>query len=396
MRGTSSYMNKASVSFGNSSVGDSQTNNRFIYRFSAWARRKVVFLGFVVLPTLFAAAYFALIASPQYQSEAEFVVRGQASQAPSALAGLLGGGSSSGTEDTYAVQEYVTSRDAARLLMRTQNLEKVFNTPKADVLARFPNFYSGKTFEHFYLYYQRHITAELDTITGLSTLKVRTFSADDSQRIAQALIDSGERLINEMNTRQRENTISASRKEREIAIEDLRKVNGQIDAYRDQTAMLDPERQSKPLLTDIAGLETMKMATRVQLQQIDKATPQSPLIPVLKHRIIAFDQEIARLSSLVTGGQNSFVPKISGYEDLLFQRQLLEREVNAADTALDAARIQADRQQLYLEEVTKPNKPDYAEYPMACADIAIVFFSMLGLYLIGALLVAGAREHKSI
>ena len=389
-------MNRVSVGFENDRMtGENRSPGR-MHQTMSWIRRRSVFLGVVILPTVLASGYYGLVASPPYQSEAEFVVRGQPSQSPGVLAGLLSGGSSGGTEDTYVVQEYVTSRDAAQLLLRTQDLARVFDRPGTDALARYPNFYSGLTFGHFYSYYQRHVKAELDTTTGLSTLRVRTFRADDSQRIAKALIAAAEQLVNEMNERQRENTISASRKERDLAIERLRGVNSQIDSYRNDIAMLDPQRQSQPLLTDIAGLETMKMATRVQLEQLQHSTPDSPLIPVLKRRMAAFDQEITHSSSRVTGGKDTFVPKISGYEDLVFQRQLLEREVSAADAALDAARIQADRQQLYLEEVTKPNRPDYAAYPRTFANIAIVFATMLALYLMGALLVAGAREHKSV
>ena len=388
-------MNRVFLGFENNSTTGEQRSPDRMHRVAAWIRQHAIFLGVVILPTVLASGYYGLIASPQYQSEAEFVVRGQPSPSPGALAGLLSAGSSGGTEDTYVVQEYVTSRDAAQLMLRTQDLAGAFNRPGTDALARYPNFYSGRTFEHFYSYYQRHVKAELDSTTGLSTLRVRTFLADDSQRIANALISAAEQLVNEMNARQRENTISASRKERDLAIKRLEDVNSQIDIYRNETAMLDPQRQSQPLLTDIAGLETMTMATRVQLEQLEHSTPDSPLIPVLKQRITAFDQEIAHSSSRVTGGQNSFVPKISGYEDLLFQRQLLEREVSAADAALDAAMIQADKQQLYLEEVTKPNRPDYAAYPRRFVNIAIVFTTMLALYLMGALLLAGAREHKS-
>jgi len=368
-----------------------------IRQVSAWGKHRVVFLLTVVLPTLLAIIYYGLIASPQYVSQADFVVRGQTSQTPGLLAGILSsGGATGGSEDTYAVQDYVMSRDAAQLLLKTQDLAHVFNVPEADALARFPNFYSGRTFEHFYSYYKKHVKAELDTTTGLSTLSVRTFSAATSQRIARALLTAAEQLINEMNARQRENIIAASLRERDTAISHLQGLNTRIDAYRNQTGLLDPQRQSQPLLTDLAGLDTARMTTRVQLEQLRRSTPSSPLIEVLTRRLNALDQEIANSATKVTGDGKSFVPKISGYEDLVFQRQLLEREVSAADAALDTARIQADRQQLYLEEISRPDLPDYPAYPRSVADIAIVFVTMLGMYLIGALLVAGAREHKSM
>lgn len=107
---------------------------------------------------------------------------------------------------------------------------------------------------------------------------------------------AAEQLVNEMNARQRQNMISASLRERETAIARLKAVNTKIDSYRNQTVMIDPQRQSQPLLKDIAGLETMRMTTRVQLEQLRKSTPGSPLIPVLTRRISALDSEISQSS----------------------------------------------------------------------------------------------------
>ncbi|WP_148301024.1 hypothetical protein [Asaia platycodi] len=144
--------------------------SRFVDRALAYLGRNKGFYGFVVAPTLASALYFVFFASPQYVSEAQFIVQGQHNQSGTMLAGLLeasGGGSAS--EDTYAVQDYVTSRDAAQLLIKTEGLAAAYNNPSADILARFPNFYTGRTFEHFYSYYRRHVIAELDTTTGVST-----------------------------------------------------------------------------------------------------------------------------------------------------------------------------------------------------------------------------------
>jgi len=366
-------------------------------RIMATVRRKPGFFGFVVLPTLLAAVYYAVFASPQYVSEAQFVVQGQRNQSNLMLAGLLeAGGGASASEDTYAVQDYVTSRDAAELLLRTQHLKDAFDTPAADGLARFPNFYSGHTFEHFYAYYRRHVIAELDTTTGVSTLQVRTFDAQDSQRIARALVVAAENLINEMNNRQRANTVAASTRELHEALAKLSDVNKQIDVYRNDIAMLNPNLQSQPVLRDIAGLQTTVTTTRVELAQLQRSTPNSPLIEVYKRRLAALDTEIAHAETGITGSDTSFVPKISGYESLVFQRTLLEKEVGAADAGVASAKLQADRQLLYLNEITQPNLPDYAAYPKAIANTAVVFATMMGLYLMAMLLISGAREHKLV
>ncbi|WP_122050038.1 capsule biosynthesis protein [Asaia bogorensis] len=364
-------------------------------RVSSFAKRNAGFCAFVVLPTVVSAVYFSVFASPQYVSEAQFIVQGQHNQSNLMLAGLLeAGAGGSASEDTYAVQDYVTSRDAAELLLRTENLGAAYQKSAADALARFPNFYSGHTFEHFYAYYRRHVVAELDTTTGVSTLQVRTFSAEDSQRIARALVTAAENLVNRMNDRQRKNTIAASEKELNESIQKLSAVNKKIDLYRDKIAMLNPSLQSQPVLKDIAALQTIVTTTRVELAQLQHSTPDSPLIEVYKRRILAINAEISHAETKITGSDASFVPKISEYESLVFQRALYEKEVSTADAGVATAKLQADRQLSYLNEITQPNLPDYAAYPRVVSNVAVVFATMLGLYLMAMLLISGAREHK--
>ena len=354
------------------------------------------FLLLVMLPTLLAACYFFGIASPQYVSEAQFVVRGQNNQSPGMLSSLLqtAGGGGSATEDTYVVQNYMMSRDAAKYLIRTEDLRAVFNRPGADLLARFPNPFHGTTFEHFFRHYQKQVDAELDTTTGISTLTVRTFRPDDSQRLAAALLGAAEQLVNRMNERQRANLISSSEHEVADAERALRDVAARIGAYRNREALLDPMKQSAPILKDINDLQTMLSTTQVQIAQLRASAPNSPLLPVYERRVQALQAQIALTGTTVTGSDQSLVPKITAFDDLTIQRELLEKQLETSTAALETAKVQADRQQLFLDEVVQPNEPDYAAYPRSLVSTLVVFVSVLGLYLMGRLLVAGAREHR--
>ncbi len=354
------------------------------------------FLLVVMLPTLLAAIYFFAVASPQYVSEAQFVVRGQNNQSPGMLSSLLqtAGGGGSATEDTYVVQNYMMSRDAAKYLIRTQDLRAVFDRPGADLLARFPNPFHGRTFEHFFRHYQSQVAAELDSTTGISTLTVRTFRPDDSQRVAGALLGAAEQLVNRMNERQRENMISSSEHEVADAERALRDVSARIGAYRNREALLDPMKQSAPILKDIDDLQTMLSTTQVQIAQLRASAPNSPLLPVYERRVQALRAQIALTGTTVTGSDQSLVPKITAYDDLTIQRELLEKQLETSTAALETAKVQADRQQLFLDPVVQPNEPDYAAYPRGIVSTLVVFVSVLGLYLMGRLLIAGAREHR--
>ena len=357
--------------------------------------RLITFSFIVVLPTVLTGIYYVAFAADQYVSEAKFVVRGPASQSPGALSSLLqASGMSRAADDTYAVQDYITSRDSLNEMINTQGLRAVFNQPEADPLSRFPLIESRSTFEHFYDYYKSHVDVFLDTTTGVSTLTVKTFRADDSQRIAGALLTSAENLINRMNERERENAMRDARKEVGLAEHRVQEVGVQIADFRNHEALLDPNKQSVPMLQNINDLQTMLSRANLQLTQLTTSSPHSPLILDYQHRVAALQAQIDDAKTKVTGTDRSLVPKITEYDMLSLQREFADKQLASAIASLEAARMQSERQQLYLDTIVRPNKADYAAYPKKLASIAIVFATFLGIYLMASLLITGAREHK--
>src|SRR5579864_7774579 len=96
-----------------------QPRPRYRPRAAAFFRSlNIWFWAIVGLPTLLAGVYFFAIASDLYMSEAKFVVRGPNKGPTSALTAMLSSGAAPVSEDTYAVHEYLSSRDAVRRLDR--------------------------------------------------------------------------------------------------------------------------------------------------------------------------------------------------------------------------------------------------------------------------------------
>jgi capsular polysaccharide transport system permease protein len=349
-----------------------------------------------VAPTVATSVYYIAFAADQYVSEAKFVVRGPAAQASGGLSSLLQtAGMSRAPEDTYAVQDFIVSRDALTELIKTQGLRQVFARPESDVLSRFPFYLGGETFEHFYKYYQNHIDVTLDSTTGVSTLTVRTFRPDDSQHIATALLTSAENLINRMNARERENALRAAREEVALAEGRVEGVGIEIAEFRNKESLLDPNKQSVPMLQGINDLQTMLSRTNLQLSQLVLSSPSSPLIADYKRRASALEAQIADAKAKVTGTDASLVPKITAYDRLSLQREFADKQLASSITSLEQARIQAERQQLYLDLIVNPNLADYPAYPKKFATIAVVFATLAGVYFMLALLIAGMREHKA-
>ena len=66
-----------------------------------------------------------------------------------------------------------------------------------------------------------------------------------------------------------------------------------------------------------------------------------------------------------------------------------------AAASLEKAREQAIQQQLYLQRVVNPNMPVKALYPERGRILGTVLVSLLLIYSIGWLIVAGVREHAA-
>ncbi len=359
--------------------------------------RMLPFLLVVVVPTVLSGVYLFAFAADQYVSEARFVVRGPATQSPGMMSSLLqSAGVSRAQDDTYAVQDFIGSRDALAELAAHQDIRDVFDRPEADPLSRFSTPWHGDTFEHLFKYYQKHVDVTLDTTTGVSALTVKTFRPDDSQRIATALLAGAEGLVNRMNERQRDNSMRDARKEVALAEQRLQDVAGQIASFRNRESTLDPNKQSIPMLAGITDLQTMLTKVNLQIAQLTVASPRSPLISEYQRRATALQQQIDEAKAKITGTDKSLVPKMREFDMLSLQRELADRQLVSATTSLETARMQAERQQLYLDLIVQPNLSDYAAYPKRFADLAIVFASLTGIYLLLALMISSAREHKFV
>ena len=116
----------------------------------------------------------------------------------------------------------------------------------------------------------------------------------------------------------------------------------------------------------------------------------------MQQQLEGLDKTIATARDRIAGGSDSLVQPITEFEALTLQREFAERGLASAVSFLDTARLSAQRQQLYLDEVVHPNEADYAKYPRRFADLGIVFATLFGLYTIFKLIAAGAREHRTM
>ena len=174
-----------------------------------WKRVPLGFLLVVVLPTVIAAIYYLMIASPRYVSEARFIVRAPSQQQPTGLGvALQGVGIATTQTDAFAVHEYITSRDGLSELSERFDLAAVLGPRGADMFSRFPLPWEQRSEEGLYRALQRFVTVGYDATTGISTLRVEAFRGQDAKALNEALLAGGEGLINRLNQRAATDAVS--------------------------------------------------------------------------------------------------------------------------------------------------------------------------------------------
>lgn len=363
---------------------------RFLGSLNIW------FWTIVGLPTLIAGVYFFAIASDLYLAEAKFVVRGPHEQGAGvgSIGSMFGGGSLQAGGDVAEVRDFILSRDAVRELEEQDHLRAVLSRPEADLLTRFPGFqFWRRDFEALYKTYQRFVTVDIDDNSGVATLQVKAYRPEDAQRVTQALMKDSEALVNALNARAREDMLSTFQNAVQVAEQHIAQVQEQLTTYRIKEQMLDPKSASSAPLGLVGGMEKELASARAQLSDMMRNAPRSPGIPLLQTRISSLQQLIGDERSKITGDSNSVATKSAEYERLDVQRELDEKALASAFASLEAARLQVQQHQLYLEEIAQPNLPDYPLFPKRFTSFAMVVASCFIAYGIVWLLLAGVREH---
>jgi capsular polysaccharide transport system permease protein len=355
------------------------------------------FWAIVGLPTLIAGVYFFAIASDLYLAEVKFVVRGPAKSPVSAIGAMLSSaGASAVSEDTFVVHEYLMSRDAVRRLEQEQDLRSLFGRPEGDLITRFPGiWFWRKDFEALYNAYGRFISVEVDSASGVSALQVKAYRPEDAQRVARGLLTFSEQLVNTLNERARRDALAIFQREVDTTEQRIATIQSQLTAYRVKQKMLDPKSASVGPIELLAQMNGQLANSKGQLAEIIKNSPNSPHIPLVRTRIASLEKLIAEERGKITGDDNSVVTALSEYERLDVQRLLAEKTLASAFISLEAARLEAQRQQLYLETIVQPNLADYPLYPKRLASFSTIVVSCLLVYGIAWLLVSGVREHAA-
>jgi len=364
----------------------------------AWLRRRP-FLFLVVLPTLIVASYLFLIASNQYRSEAQFIVRGL--EAPSehvnGVGQLLGvsGALSPGQQEAQSIREYLRSHDAIQALRaRRVDLVTIYRRDGVDILSRLWS--PTPRAETLLDYYRDHVDILYDPDDNITRLSVRAFRPEDARQVAQTLLLLGEDRVNAFNDRLFDASLRAAAADVTTAERELAQVQAQLGGFRERNRDIDPAANGqggqRQLTEQQAALDRQYALLADMRRQL---SPSSPQVRAMQGRVSALESALAAARNRLTGEPQAVSGRLGEFEDLRYQQDFAAKRYETARARLEEARARATKERLFIIPVVNPNLPEKPALPTPFRTTLMIFIGLCVAYGIGWMLLAGVREHQA-
>ncbi len=361
----------------------------------------ISFLCFVATPTLFCFLYLTLFASPQYESEARFVVRTAETNVPNIGDQLSGFGAltaltgiKSTVQDAFIVTDYIRSRTLIDDIGGKTELHKIFARPGVDYISKLR---PSKSLEDALYYWRRQVTASIDTQSNVITLKVLAFAPEDAKALAETIIQKSEQLVNEISARNRSDSYARAEGEVQRALQRLSTLRAALLSFRTKSSTIDPMLNATSLGEVLTQLTREKIALEANRTSLEEMLNKSaPSVRFLTTQIESINQQIDDIQSRLTGrvkGLQTSAAQLADYEDLKLQSMFAEKLLELAQSGLDRARVEVERQQLYMMTIVRPTTAEEARFPRPFTGTLIFFTLCIVIWSMIALVLASIFDH---
>lgn len=342
----------------------------------------------VALPILCGGLYFGLIASDRYVSQSEFIVRSAdgsgatrlasmvSAQAGAAASAGIGGGDS----NAQIVVSFIESHDGMKTVDDSRNLRSLFSRSNADFLSAYPSPFRADSAYQLEQYFSQMIAVDYDPATGVIKLTTEAFRPEDAKAIGESLLVGAEAFVNRMDTRARQDAIRTASDQVVAAYKEVIQARAKLTNFREREKLIDPITMSEGIIKTVSDLASQSAAIKVQLSDLAKNAPASSQIAVLRSQVASIEQQIAAQQRKLVGPDGSMTPVLAEYQQLSLQQEFADRSYTVALEQAEAARLQASRQNVFIERISGPTLADYATEPRRLLMIMLVVVAAFSLF----------------
>ncbi|MEL6977303.1 MAG: sugar transporter [Pseudomonadota bacterium] len=342
------------------------------------------FLAGVIAPSLIVAFYLFALAAPQYSSKVAFSVRTLEQSAAANILGMLAPTSGAGAEDGLILFDYLHSQQFVDRLDGEIDLDAIYNREGADWFFALG---TERPIEDKTRYWNYASTITYDNASRVIEVEVYAFSAQDAQRIAAAVSQESERLINQISEQARQDAVRFAELDMRDAEERLRAVRLRMAEFRKTAQEIDPNTNAELQMQLVASIETELASARAQeTTLLTYLGPNAPTVRVVRRRIESLEAQAAAERAKLAGGGDSdpaeatISQRLGVFEELTVDLEFAANLYTASLSALTQAQTEARRSQRYLATHIAPTNAEQSEYPSRSMLIIAVFVSLALLW----------------
>ncbi|WDZ80939.1 hypothetical protein PWG15_24620 (plasmid) [Ensifer adhaerens] len=359
------------------------------------------FLLFVLAPTVATFIYFAFIASGVFVSEAKLTVRdaiqpaGVEKTGSSILGQLSIGRSGDSAQNSMIVMDYIKSRSVIEDVGGREKLLQLYGRADIDVLSRLA---ADENLEQMWQYWKSRVTASVDSMSGILTLRVRAYSPNESFSLASDIIQRSESLINAISLRSKNDAVMRAKQEVDFASRTLAEARSEMLKFQQSNQTIDPVETAKQTLKLISELTLQKTALENELAtSASMRLANKPGEIQIRARLSAVEAQLQKLNTMLTGhgAAGTVSSQLRDFELLTIQSEFSEYMYKLARSGYERVRQKLEQQDLYLVTVVRPSKPDSASYPRTLPYTALAFAGFLIAWGILSLFIASVKDSIS-
>lgn len=336
----------------------------------------VVFI--VILPVVAVAIYLSYFAQNQYASTVGFTIRQEETSAASDLMGglssLIGAGAQGHADLLF---EFVQSQEIVERIDAEFDLTTHYSQhwPDDPLFSLWPS----ATIEDLVWFWGRMVRVTYDKSSGLMLVQVRAHDPASAQQIATLIVEKSEQMINRLNSTARVDGMRYAEADLESALARLRTSREALAEYRVRTQIVDPQADIQGRMGVLSNLQQQLAEALVDYDLLSQtASETDPRLRQLQGRIDAVrnrirDERLNFTQQDVTTGDTDYPRLIAQFESLQVDQDFAQATYQAAMTALDSARSNASRQNLYLANFIQPTTAQRAQYPQSSLLIGLTF-----------------------
>lgn len=352
------------------------------------------FAAFVLLPVALAAAYYYLIAADRYVTEFRYAVRGGpasfGTDTDQVSVSMGAGAALQAAADSFILEQYLRSFAAFADVERHVPLREMLGRDGGDPVRRYSPTLPPEELIDFW---NGALDVRFDVVTGITTVGVKLFRPEDSQAVAEALVEELGILVDRLSERARNEMLSYVEAEFTEAENRLRLSLDAIEGFRRENEIVSPTETAELGSTVIATLTAEITALRVRLRTLLQNVPNSPQIPVLTDRIASLEAQVAAERAAL-GGQSPGAPlpgQLSIFERLQSEYQIARDSYVATLDLRQKARANATLSMAQLVVFVPPRPAIWSIAPLRWLEVLIVFGVAFLIWLIGRILLASMR-----